>query len=101
MLRNTAEAADSSPRIPAILRQCFTNWLFRNLGAFQESSSATFLLPYQGRLARDPTEMRTSQISRERYRLLAIVGYQSGDSGKNEDVGQPCHKLPRTLAPLT
>jgi hypothetical protein len=45
MLRNTAEAADSSPRIPAVLRQCFTNWLFRNLGAFQESSSATFLLP--------------------------------------------------------
>jgi hypothetical protein len=26
------------------LRQCFTNWLFRNLGAFQERSSATFLL---------------------------------------------------------
>src|SRR6267378_5079374 len=49
---NTAEAADSSPGIPAILRQCFTNWLFRNLGAFQESSSATF---YRlGRLARDP-----------------------------------------------
>ena len=38
---NRAEAADSSPGIPAIFRQCFTNWLFRNLGAFQESSSAT------------------------------------------------------------
>jgi hypothetical protein len=40
-LANTAEAADSSPGLPAILRQCFTNLLFRNLGAFQESSSAT------------------------------------------------------------
>ncbi len=40
-LANTAEAADSSPGIPAILRQRFTNLLFRNLGAFQESSSAT------------------------------------------------------------
>jgi len=44
-LRATAEAADSSPGIPAILRQCFTNWLFRNLGAFQENSSAIFLPP--------------------------------------------------------
>ena len=45
MLRNTAEAADSSPGMPAVIRQCFTNWLFRNLGAFQESSSATLLQP--------------------------------------------------------
>src|SRR5882762_10024252 len=30
-LANTAEAADSSPGIPAILRQRFTNLLFRNL----------------------------------------------------------------------
>ena len=30
-------------RIPAVLRQCFTNWLFRNPRAFQEGSSATFL----------------------------------------------------------
>jgi hypothetical protein len=40
-----AEAADSSPGIPAILRQRFTNWLFPHLDAFQESSSATFFLP--------------------------------------------------------
>jgi hypothetical protein len=40
-LANTAEAADSSPGIPAVLRQRFTHLLFRNLSAFQESSSAT------------------------------------------------------------
>jgi hypothetical protein len=32
--------------------------------------------------------------SRERYRLLAIVGSQNGDSGKNEDVDEPCLESP-------
>jgi len=31
-LRTRQMAADSSPGIPAILRQCFTNWLFREFG---------------------------------------------------------------------
>jgi CelD/BcsL family acetyltransferase involved in cellulose biosynthesis len=33
------------PGIADILRQCFTRGLFRNLNAFQERSSVTFLLP--------------------------------------------------------
>jgi len=31
--------------------------------------------------------------SRERYRLL-VVGSQNGDSGKNEDVDEPCLESP-------
>jgi hypothetical protein len=39
-LRTRQMAADSSPGIPAILRQCFTNWLFRELGAFETAAIA-------------------------------------------------------------
>jgi hypothetical protein len=33
------------PASPPPFVNVFTNWLFRNLGAFQESSPATFLPP--------------------------------------------------------
>ncbi len=69
---NTAEAADSGPDIPAIFRQCFTNWLFRNLGAFQESRRQP-LLPIREGLPVTRAKSEDSSAATKSWTLAAFT----------------------------
>ena len=84
------------PASPAILRQCFTNWLFRNLGAFQESSSATFLLPIrEGLPVIHPESVRMTRASIQRVAGVAGLISAQCSSGR---LGRVSHRLRHQLS---